>query len=350
MKKILVTGAAGFIGFHTTKKLIDLGYEVIGLDNINDYYDINLKYDRLKELGIDRNKAEIQEKRVQSRSELFVKIREGKRIRESQIVDKYKNKTINELPLGLLQNIKKRNLFDEALKIMGRDDRIVWAKLSNKDFLTKTNDIIVSDNIKKISDLPSGLKKHMSKMKLENDVKKLLENNGWKKRITLYDKTDEFLLNYTKEISISNNYINLAGLDNNHSALIKELRDRNLIDDFLIIMNWKKRNIIPSDDDELLEYTNNYILYHKCKLISKLPASLYRKLRDRYLLQYIKFDKKRISWYKFDDEELINKTIEYIKINDCKQISDFPAGLQDHLRKRKLVQKLYESIGWNHQK
>lgn len=66
MEKILVTGAAGFIGFHTTKKLIDLGYEVIGLDNINDYYDINLKYDRLKELGIDRNKAEIQEKRVQS--------------------------------------------------------------------------------------------------------------------------------------------------------------------------------------------------------------------------------------------------------------------------------------------
>ena len=66
MEKILVTGAAGFIGFHTTKKLIDLGYEVIGLDNINDYYDINLKYDRLKELGIDRNKAEIQNKRVQS--------------------------------------------------------------------------------------------------------------------------------------------------------------------------------------------------------------------------------------------------------------------------------------------
>ena len=66
MEKILVTGAAGFIGFHTTKKLIDLGYEVIGLDNINDYYDINLKYDRLEELGIDRNQAEIQEKRVQS--------------------------------------------------------------------------------------------------------------------------------------------------------------------------------------------------------------------------------------------------------------------------------------------
>jgi UDP-glucuronate 4-epimerase len=40
--KILVTGVAGFIGFHLTKKLISLGYNVIGVDNINDYYDVNL--------------------------------------------------------------------------------------------------------------------------------------------------------------------------------------------------------------------------------------------------------------------------------------------------------------------
>lgn len=56
--KILVTGAAGFIGYHVTKKLIANNHEVIGLDNINDYYDINLKYARLNELGIDRQKAE----------------------------------------------------------------------------------------------------------------------------------------------------------------------------------------------------------------------------------------------------------------------------------------------------
>ena len=46
--KILVTGAAGFIGFHTSKQLLDSGYDVIGLDNLNNYYDINLKKDRLK--------------------------------------------------------------------------------------------------------------------------------------------------------------------------------------------------------------------------------------------------------------------------------------------------------------
>ena len=45
--KILVTGAVGFIGFHTSKKLLELGFEVVGLDNINDYYDINLKRARL---------------------------------------------------------------------------------------------------------------------------------------------------------------------------------------------------------------------------------------------------------------------------------------------------------------
>jgi len=48
--KIIVTGAAGFIGFHVCKRLIQDGNQVIGLDNLNDYYDINLKKDRIKEL------------------------------------------------------------------------------------------------------------------------------------------------------------------------------------------------------------------------------------------------------------------------------------------------------------
>ena len=46
--EILVTGAAGFIGFHTSKRLLEDGHKVIGLDNVNDYYDVNLKRDRLK--------------------------------------------------------------------------------------------------------------------------------------------------------------------------------------------------------------------------------------------------------------------------------------------------------------
>lgn len=55
MNKVLVTGTAGFIGFHLTKQLIDDGYEVVGLDVVNDYYDINLKYARLEYLGIRVN-------------------------------------------------------------------------------------------------------------------------------------------------------------------------------------------------------------------------------------------------------------------------------------------------------
>ena len=56
--KILVTGTAGFIGFHLAKKLLERGDEVIGFDNINDYYDVNLKYARLAELGIAKEDIE----------------------------------------------------------------------------------------------------------------------------------------------------------------------------------------------------------------------------------------------------------------------------------------------------
>ena len=48
--KILVTGAAGFIGFHVCKRFIKAGIEVVGIDNLNSYYDINLKKNRIKEL------------------------------------------------------------------------------------------------------------------------------------------------------------------------------------------------------------------------------------------------------------------------------------------------------------
>lgn len=56
--RYLVTGTAGFIGFHLAKKLLERGEEVVGLDIINDYYDINLKYARLEHMGIEKSKIE----------------------------------------------------------------------------------------------------------------------------------------------------------------------------------------------------------------------------------------------------------------------------------------------------
>jgi UDP-glucuronate 4-epimerase len=55
MRKTLVTGAAGFIGFHLSMRLAELGDEVAGADNLNDYYDVRLKQDRLKHLEGKKN-------------------------------------------------------------------------------------------------------------------------------------------------------------------------------------------------------------------------------------------------------------------------------------------------------
>ena len=69
-RKILVTGTAGFIGFHLAERLIKEGYDVYGLDVINDYYDINLKFARLEEHGIPRLMVDFNE-----RSSEMIKLR-----------------------------------------------------------------------------------------------------------------------------------------------------------------------------------------------------------------------------------------------------------------------------------
>ena len=53
MQKILVTGSSGFIGFHLSKRLLGQGNSVVGIDNLNEYYDVNLKKSRLNELKGD---------------------------------------------------------------------------------------------------------------------------------------------------------------------------------------------------------------------------------------------------------------------------------------------------------
>lgn len=65
--KILVTGTAGFIGFHLSLALANRGDEVVGLDNINDYYDVNLKYSRLEVAGFEQDRIEENKEVVSSK-------------------------------------------------------------------------------------------------------------------------------------------------------------------------------------------------------------------------------------------------------------------------------------------
>ena len=56
--KTLITGTDGFIGFHLANALLAKSHTIVGLDNINDYYDVKLKYDRLSQAGIHISQAE----------------------------------------------------------------------------------------------------------------------------------------------------------------------------------------------------------------------------------------------------------------------------------------------------
>lgn len=94
MKKILVTGAAGFIGFHLIEKLIKDGNVVVGIDNINDYYDVNLKYARLSESGICRDK-----------------ILENGNFVHSEKYDNYKFLKIDITDLSKLEDLFKKETF-----------------------------------------------------------------------------------------------------------------------------------------------------------------------------------------------------------------------------------------------
>ena len=75
-KTILLTGVAGFIGYWLSERLLAEGWNVVGLDNINDYYDVNLKYDRLKRLGIDKTQIKYDEavESLSNKNFIFIKL------------------------------------------------------------------------------------------------------------------------------------------------------------------------------------------------------------------------------------------------------------------------------------
>jgi len=73
--KILITGGAGFIGYNLTKELLERGDSVVVIDSINDYYDVNLKYARLENLGIDKKSIILNKQTKSSKYPNFVFIK-----------------------------------------------------------------------------------------------------------------------------------------------------------------------------------------------------------------------------------------------------------------------------------
>ena len=93
--KILVTGTAGFIGSHLAKRLVERGDEVVGLDNINDYYDQNVKYGRLQAGGIIEN------------------LKDGKDIPYGKLLTSSTNKNYKFIKLNLEDKESMTELFHE---------------------------------------------------------------------------------------------------------------------------------------------------------------------------------------------------------------------------------------------
>ncbi len=94
--KVLVTGTAGFIGFHLAQRLIARGDEVIGIDSINDYYDVNLKYSRLEQTGILKSSIDYKKKVTSKKYPNYSFIKLNLEDRES-ILDLFRNEKFHRV-------------------------------------------------------------------------------------------------------------------------------------------------------------------------------------------------------------------------------------------------------------
>jgi len=149
---ILVTGSAGFIGFHLCKKLIENKYEVIGFDNINDYYDVNLKLDRVKELKNIANKNEIKFKFIKgdlTNNEDLKKVFDGENIVNINPLSNKISYVVNfAAQAGVRYSIQNPSAYIQS-NIVGFSNLIEKARINNvKHFIYASSSSVYGGNKK----------------------------------------------------------------------------------------------------------------------------------------------------------------------------------------------------------
>ena len=331
MNRILVTGAAGFIGYHLCKILINKGFFVIGIDNINNYYDVSLKYNRLEELGIDKNYASQFHELVTSSkfTNSFSFIRMNIEDRESlpKIFKNYKFDVVCNLAAqaGVRYSIENPEAYIDSnivgfLNVMEccRNNKIkhfIYASSSSVYGLNKEIPFKVTDNVESPISLYAATKKSNELMAHTYSHLYNLPTTGLR-FFTVYGpwgRPDMALFLFTKGI-LNEEPINIY----NHGNM---LRDFTYIDDIVeglvrIITNknaisYKIYNIGNNNTVKLLDFINEIERILNKKAIKKFmpiqPGDVKKTLADvndlisdykyKPSVKYQDGIKKFIEWY-----------------------------------------------------
>lgn len=285
MKTILVTGCAGFIGSYISKELLNNNYQVIGIDNINDYYDISLKEDRLKNLKGNKNFVFIKEDicSEDAINNIFIKYKPeivlhlagyaGVRYSYDNPDIYIKNNILgfyNILKLSKKNNIKhfifasSSSVYGNTVKVPFKEDE---ADLSTESIYasTKLCDEIISNSFSKLFDIPITALRFFSvygplgrpdmayysfTQKLIKNEEIYLYNNGELKRDFTYitDVVDGIYKVVSNEPKDIYNVYNIGG---NKQYTVNELVD-------IIIQELIKNNLVDKSIDfsKLIKYSD----------------------------------------------------------------------------------------------
>lgn len=180
MTKILITGTAGFIGFHLVKRLLIENFDVYGIDNINDYYDINLKYARLSETGISafgNNKI--------NGSQIFKEIKSGEEI----ISNRHSNYRFKRL------DVQDKMVLFELFATEKFDHVIHLAAQAGVRYSIENPDLYIQSNIIGFFNILEACRKFPVKKLMYASSSSVYGNNS-KSPFSTDDKTDEPLSLY----------------------------------------------------------------------------------------------------------------------------------------------------------